>query len=156
LPYESQSTDPELPDTGTAIQLEEWEYTYLTGQKLSEYKGNLQSKYLLHLLRFPEDAHPESPIWIGLPRKIKTKLINHQSTPKTGWGLSVEHEWNSVAFTILMYPIIIVGFILAIYISVRDKWPASAGITLALAPVSLLAFVNTMLGSILKQKGLSK
>jgi hypothetical protein len=55
-----------------------------------------------------------------------------------------------------MCPIIIVGFIAAIYMAIRDKWPASAGITLALAPVSLMAFVYTMLGGVMKQKGLSK
>ncbi|KAE9367293.1 hypothetical protein N431DRAFT_513570 [Stipitochalara longipes BDJ] len=156
LPYESQTTEPEAPDAVPAAQLEEWEYTPLTGHRLSSYKYCLQSEFLLHLLKFPGDALPESPVWTGLPRKIRTKLINRQPTPKLGWGFSVDHEWNTLAFTVSMCPIIIAGFVLAIYLAIRYKWPVSAAITLALAPVTLIAFLDTMLKGVLKQKSLSK
>jgi hypothetical protein len=156
LPYESQPNEPESPDTSSASQVEEWEYTPLTGQRLSDYKEVLQSELLLHLLKFPDDAHPESPVWAGLPRKVRTKFINRQATPKIGWGFSVDHEWNTLAFTISMCPIIIAGFVLAIYLSIRHSWPVSAAITLALAPITLITFLNTMLKDVMKQKNLSK
>jgi hypothetical protein len=156
LPYESQAAEPESPNLSSTLLLEEWEYNPLTGQRLSDYKEILQSEFLLHLLKFPEDAHPESPVWTGLPRKIRTKLINQQSTPKIGWGFSVDHEWNTLAFTVSMCPIIIAGFVVAIYLAVTDKWPMSAAITFALAPVTLIAFLNTMLKDVMKQKSLSK
>jgi hypothetical protein len=156
LPYEDKSDEPDLEGVESTVQLEEWEYTPLTGQKLSDYKEVIQSEYLLHILKYPEDAHPTSPIWNGLPRKIRTKLINRQPIPKIGWGFSVERRWNSLASTILMCPIIIIGFIIATCLCIKYTWPISAGITLALAPVTLVTFANTMLGGITKQKGLSE
>jgi hypothetical protein len=155
LPYEYVSTEPNSQSAKSTVDLEAWEFTHLTGQKLSDYKAIIQSEYLLHLLKYPEHAHPSSPVWTGLPRKIRTKLINRQPTPKIGWGFSVERQWNSVAFTILTCPIIIVGFIIATCLCIKYKWPVSAGVTLALAPVTVVIFANTMLGGITKQKGLS-
>ena len=82
--------------------------------------------------------------------------MNCQPTPKTGWGFSVDYEWNTVAFTVSMWPVIIAGFVLAIYLAIKYKWPASAAITLALAPVTLIAFLDNKLKDVLKQKNLSK
>ena len=145
-----------MPDANAVLALEEWEYTHLTGQRLSVYKEFLDSEYLLHLLKFPEDAHSTSPVWTGFPRKIRTKLINRQPTPKIGWGFSIQHEWNSIAFTVAVCPIILVGFIMATYLSIKYEWPTSTGIALATGVVTLVTFVNTMLGAITKQKGISK
>lgn len=150
LTYETESTEPESPDVKAVVALEEWEYTHLTGQKLSEYKELLHSEHLLHLLKFPDHALPESPVWSGLPRKIRTKLMNRQATPKIGWGFSVQHEWSSIAFTVAISPIIIVGFFIATYLSIRYQWPVSSGIALAVGVVTLVTFINTMLGGITK------
>ena len=111
---------------------------------------------MLHLLRNPDHAHADSRIWKGLPKKIGTKLINQLPDPKTGWGFSVEQEWNPLAFTLLMCPIILAGFAISTWLCIRFNWPVSAGVTLALGPVTLVTFANTMLGGITKQKGLSK
>ena len=52
----------------------EWEYDSLPEPELIKYKQKLQSEYVLHLFWHPEDALPRSPLWKGLPRKIKDKL----------------------------------------------------------------------------------
>lgn len=135
---------------------DEWEYNILSGQNLSHFKGLIGGSYPLHLLKYPNHALPESPIWRGIPKKIRTKLVNRQNTQKIGWGFQVEHEWNSKAFTLMTCPIIILGFIIATCLCIKFNWPVSAGVTLALAPVTIITYVNTMLGGIAKQKGLSK
>jgi len=94
----------------------------LTGNDLIQYKTQIiQSDYLLPLLQHPEDGHKDSPIWTGLPRKIKTKLINTYPQPKNGWGFSVEEQRSSLAFTILMCPVILFGFAIATWLSIKFK-----------------------------------
>jgi hypothetical protein len=129
----------------------------LNREELVEYKELIKEQaYLPHLLKYPNHAHNDSRVWNGLPRKIKTKLINIQSTPKLGWGFQVDYQWNAIAFSICMCPIILIGCILATCLCIKYKWPISAGITLASAPVTLVMTANTLLGGITKQEGLSK
>lgn len=134
----------------------DWEFSPLIGEELIHFKGIISGDTLLHLLKYPDHAHAKLPIWIGLPKKIRTKLLNQDRVQVPGWGFQVEHEWNSVAFVIITCPIIFLGFVMAIVLSIIFKWPTSAGVSLALLPVTLIMYTNTMLGSIAKQKGLLK
>jgi hypothetical protein len=90
LPYEPLTTDivgmmSILHNSDT--HLEEWEYSKLEGQDLAKYKGVIaEGDVLLHYVKYPSHAHPDSPVWNGLPRKIKTKLINYNTSHKLGWG----------------------------------------------------------------------
>lgn len=136
--------------------LDEWECFPFTGQDLNNFKGLIGGSFMLHLLKYPDDVKPDLPIWTGLPKKIRTKLTNQDKFQKAGWGFQVEYEWNSVAFVVMMCPIIVLGFLIATFLSIKFQWPISAGVTLALAPLTLVTFMNTILGGITKQKGLSK
>jgi hypothetical protein len=132
----------------------DWEFSPLVGEELIQFKGIISGDTLLHLLKYPDHAHAELPIWTGLPKKIRTKLINQTRVQVPGWGFQVDHEWNSVAFVIMTCPIILVGFVTAVVLSVIFRWPISAGVTLALGPVTLVTYVNTMIGGVARQKGL--
>jgi hypothetical protein len=157
LPYEDDSSPSNAEDTvGVREQSDEWEYSTITGQKLIEFKGLISGGYLLHLLRKPHHSLPSSPIWTGLPKKIRTNLVNQQDAQKKGWGFQVEQEWDARASTLLTFPIIALCFGIAIHLCIRFRWPASAGVTLAVASTTLVQFVNIMLGGIMKQKGLLK
>jgi hypothetical protein len=131
---------------------DEWEYFALTGEDLNNFKGLIGGSFMLHLLKYPNDVKPGIP----LPKKIRRKLINQDRVQKAGWGFQVEYRWNSAAFVVMMCPIIILGFIIATFLSIKFQWPISAGVTLAVAPPTLVAFINTTLGGIAKEKGLSK
>ena len=147
-----------LPDEDDVSYLSSssWEYSELTGDDLSAFKELLNGSYLLHLLKFPNHAKPRSPIWRGLPKKLRTKLINEKDVKIPGWGFQVDYEWDSKAFTILTVPVILFGFLVATSLCVAFQWPISAGLTLALAPVTIVTYINTMIGGITKQRGLSK
>jgi len=156
LPHEDDTspTDAQSSDIIQNIS-SDWEFSPLVGEELIHFKAIISGDTLLHLLKYPEDANAELPIWSGLPKKIRTKLTNQKRVQMPGWGFQVEHEWNSVAFVVMTCPIIIVGLIIAITLSVKFNWSVSGGITLALLPVTLVMYINTMLGGITKQKGLS-
>jgi hypothetical protein len=128
----------------------------LTGQDLNNFKGLIGGSFMLHLLKYPDDVKPDLPIWTGLPKKIRRKLINQDRFQKVGWGFQVEYERNSVAFVVIWSPFIIIGFLIATCLSIKFQWPISAGITLALVLPTLVTFINSMSGDIAKQKGLSK
>jgi hypothetical protein len=136
--------------------IQEWEYFALPQPELIKYKMKLESAYLLHLFWHPEDALPKSPLWRGLPRKIKDKLRCKDEDPKIGWGFSVEYEWDWVTFTFLMVPFILIDFAIVAALSAHYQWPVATAFTVAMGPVTVIAFVNTMMSSITKQKGLSK
>ena len=157
LPHEEQTSSRDTQSSYVNQKLSsDWEFSPLVKEELIHFKGIISGDALLHLLKYPDDAHAELPIWTGLPKKIRTKLISQKRIQMPGWGFQVEHEWNSVAFVVMTCPIIIVGFIIAVVLSVTFKWPMSAGVTLALGPVTIIMYVNAMLSSITKQKGLSK
>lgn len=157
LPNEEAPSQSKSRVISTNLQItDEWEYSALTGQELDNFKGLIGGSFMLHLLKYPDDAKPDLPIWIGLPKKIRTKLVNHDKAQKAGWGFQVEYEWNVVAFVAMTCPIIILGFLIAVFLSIKYQWPISAGVTLALAPLTLVTFINTTLGGITKQKGLTK
>jgi hypothetical protein len=128
----------------------------LTGQDLNNFKGLIGGSFMLHLLKYPDDVKPDLPIWTGLPKKIRTKLINDDRVQKVGWGFQVEYEWNSTAFVVMMCPIIVLGSLIATFLAIKFQWPITAGATLALAPLTVVTFINTILGGIVKQKDLSK
>jgi hypothetical protein len=98
--------------------------------------------------------HTGAPIWTGLPKKIRTKLITKSKVQVLGWGFQVDYRWNSVVFVIMTCPIIMGGFVIAVVLSVTFRWPISAGIAFALGPVTLVTYVNTMISGVAKQKGL--
>lgn len=157
LPHEEDTSPRDTPCSNVNQKLSsDWEFSPLIGEELIHFKGIISGDTLFHLLKYPDDAHAELPIWTGLPKKIRTKLINQKRIQMPGWGFQVEHEWDSVAFVVRTRPIIIVGFVIAVVLSVTFKWPVSAGVTLALGPVTLVMYINTMLSGITKQKGLSK
>jgi hypothetical protein len=136
--------------------IDEWEYFALTGQDLNNFKGLIGGSFMLHLLKYPDDVKPDLPIWTGLPKKIRTKFTNDDRVQKVGWGFQVEYEWNSVAFVVMMCPIIVLGSLIATFLAIKFQWPITAGATLALAPLTVVTFINTILGGIVKQKDLSK
>jgi hypothetical protein len=160
LPYEPITTDivgTMSISNNSDTHLEEWEYSKLEGQDLVKYKGVIaEGDVLLHYVKYPDHAHPDSPVWNGLPRKIKTKLTNHNTTHKLGWGFQVEYEWDQYTFITLICLVSFVGFILATVLCVKFKWPVSAGVTMACAPITIVMTTNTLIGGITKQKGLLK
>ncbi|KIM98374.1 hypothetical protein OIDMADRAFT_31177 [Oidiodendron maius Zn] len=132
----------------------DWEFSPLVGEELSHFKGLISGNTLLHLLKYPNHANAELPIWSGLPKKIRTKLVNQRRIQVPGWGFQVEHKWNSVAFVIMTSPVIIMGFVIATVLTIAFKWPVSAGVNLAVLPVTLITYVNTIVGGVTKQRGL--
>jgi hypothetical protein len=134
---------------------EEWEYVPMIEPELTRYKLKLESDYLLHPFWHPEHALPRSPIWKGLPRKIRTKLICQQADPKLGWGFSAEYEWDWQTFTFIMSPFVLAGCFIAAALCAHYQWPISSGIMLAMAPITVIAFINTMLTNHIKQRGWS-
>ncbi len=134
-----------------------WEYSHLAGEDLTCYKNLLNGEYLLHLFWEPECALAKAPIWNGLPRKVKTKLkCLKEDRTIPGWGFSIEYEWDWLTFTILVSPVSILSIAIAVILCVHYQWPIASGVTLALAPTTLLAFISTLASNVMKQKGLSK
>ncbi|KAH6714475.1 hypothetical protein BKA61DRAFT_575228 [Leptodontidium sp. MPI-SDFR-AT-0119] len=70
-----------LPDEDDTSYLasHDWDYSELSGDDLIQFKGLLSGSYLLHLLKFPDHAKPDSPIWMGLPKKLRSKLVNDRN-----------------------------------------------------------------------------
>jgi hypothetical protein len=55
-----------------------------------------------------------------------------------------------------MLPHILIGYILGTFLCIKHKWPISADITIASAPLKLGMAAKTFLGQIIKQDMLSK
>lgn len=111
-----------------------WECSPLDEEDLIHFKGIMDSDTLLHFLKYPDHPHAKLPIWAGLPKRIRAELTSHKTGQVSGWGFQVEHKWNSMVFITMTCPIVIVGIVVAVTLTVALKWPLSVGITLTLLP----------------------
>jgi hypothetical protein len=129
----------------------------LTNERISDYKDLIRcNKYLLHILEYPQVAHSDSCVKEGLPRRINTELTNHQAYPKIGRDFQAEYRRNVVSISYLHTFSHSHSSILASFLCVKHKWPISACVTAASAPVTPVIVAITLLGQITKQERLLK